>query len=523
MRLTKFAARALPFAVMAAAGGWLLLGPWTFPEWTLLAAAGVIAIAALFVMADVLLTGWLRSHAGESVNLFSYLRSDSSRLLIGAGGISALAFYVALARGDLGANPARAARILLWISGAMTGAGMILEIGKVLGGGARPLTGVRARLMIPPLKKQIADAWDFQRICGARLLRSLLGFWMMSLLTLLLGGALCGALIWFGLSRATIPLSVMDFDAIPGFTKFGVFAFLALVSWVLSTMLLSAFRIGNRVRRIGRVKTGVVTRDVGLALETIGVLPTVVWGLGMVLGAGIVAVFASALYYYLAEKLHLPAIPAVILSVVAGVIGLWMVLVFPQTYVFPILAKRDCGWLRALDVSLELIALEGREAVVKSLLATAGFLSIGGIPFAVFLLMASVDKQELLVSAILHEKTTRDIEGVLTQQEVFLPAALQKHYTNFEKGRYLDALNGFQIYLRNHPEDALAMRGQALALLHMGNPKAREIVERWESLDPDSEEAKQRLTEIAEGQWKQEGALFLEADRKCTQRIGRGI
>jgi hypothetical protein len=57
----------------------------------------------------------------------------------------------------------------------------------------------------------------------------------------------------------------------------------------------------------------------------------------------------------------------------------------------------------------------------------------------------------------------------------------------------------------------------------MGNLKARELLERWIAVDELNPEPRRLLVQWNNGRWGERGDLYLAAQAKCTQPIGRGI
>ena len=211
------------------------------------------------------------------------------------------------------------------------------------------------------------------------------------------------------------------------------------------------------------------------------------------------------------------------LAAVVGIGLFWILLIWAQLYIFPVMTVRDCGWLRAYQVSLDLAGLEKRDSFLRALIATGLSLTIFGIPAAMALLLQGIGPRDLLISSILEEKTRQEIDRVLSEEERESPRLLDRYFDLLERGRYLDALNGFQMQLMKDPEFVPALRGASLALLKMGNPQARETLERWEKLDPDSQEVAGLLLQREEGRWAEGGDLYEQAQRECTQEIGRGV
>ena len=378
------------------------------------------------------------------------------------------------------------------------------------------------RLPVPPLKKQFAVAWDFQRVCGARAVLPLLKLLSLTLIGLVLAVSAFGGLAYLGVRYAK-PFPLQQIDRWPLLLVAGVIGGVCSSTLVFAASALATFRITNRIRRFGRFKPELFWKELGLALESVGIVGSAVWGLTMSAASVVLALLAGGLAMLLLQLLHAP-IPVVAAVAFALFLPLyWLLIVYPQVYVLAILAQRDAGWMRGFEASLALIRLEGRNGLIKALAASAAALTVVGIPFAVALLLATMDRADLLVAAVLNEKTLKEIDDELNQHDASQQSALTKFDDLLARGRYLDALNGYQMYLRAHREDVEAIRGEALAMLHMGNLRALESLERWQRLEPESNEAANLLIEFHEGLWAADGERYLAAQARCTQPVGRGI
>lgn len=296
-----------------------------------------------------------------------------------------------------------------------------------------------------------------------------------------------------------------------------------LAGWSVAVGFMGGFRVVQRSRRAGTLREGAFGREVGLAVEALGFWPTVAYGM-----LNVAAVVVVALVTWIGIGIVLEPVlheDWQVLAVAAPcvVLAIWFAVLLPQLYVFPVLTRRDCGWSRAVDASFELVHLDGLESLANGALFTVLALTGVGIPGAVHFLLCRLDRQELLLAAILGEKSPKEVEELLAKAEEGASEALVRPNHLLEKGRYLDALNAFQLYRFNNPRDPQGLRGEALAMLMMGHVKAREVLERWASEDPESLEAASRLAEFQAGEWGPTGTRFLEAQRRCTQPVGRGV
>jgi tetratricopeptide (TPR) repeat protein len=203
-----------------------------------------------------------------------------------------------------------------------------------------------------------------------------------------------------------------------------------------------------------------------------------------------------------------------------GALALWFLLFLPHLYVLPLFLKRECAWTDALEASAILLSLDPWRSVALGLAVTMRFLTVWRIPSALLLLDLALEGRNELVAAVMHEKPLREAHESLSTAQATRAGALVKPYELLEAGRYLDALNQFQIYRRRNREDPDALRGECLALLALGNARgAREKLEWWERLDPDNEEPSRILNEVAQGRWDEGGDLWAEAQARATQRI----
>lgn len=496
--------------------------PPDIPIWYSLA-AGVIGYGfALFLFLDYLLGRWIRGQAGKQVNLVHFFVAQMG-MIFGFLGISlgVLALFLIWRLGE-GDRVLTLATIMGTIAGAFLLLAFLIPVLRKPSKDNR-LAELRRKLPIKPLKEQFQNAWDFQRICGWRLLPTLAMLWLASLFFLVLLLGICtgiGTLAW---TMASGGIELTNPDQWPFLLKLAVFLAILVTSCTLASCTLATFRIVHATRRTGRFRVKHMWRETGIALETVGILGTFAWGTAMTLSLIGVVAASFLLYHAVAEIWRLGHLVALPLSVLFGVLLAWGLLLFPQLYVMPVLVRRDCGWLRAIELSVDLVWLERGEALLKAVAATGLVLTIAGIPAAVCLLVVSLDNHDLLLSAVLGEKTQREIEEDIAREDSSRPERLQKYYNFIEKGRYLDGLNGFQMYLRTNRQNVDAWRGQSIALLHMGNLQARESLEMWSRLADDSTEADALLDELARGLWSEEGVKFKEAQKRCTQHIGQGV
>lgn len=509
----------------AALVGLVLLGLFggAMPPLALLGGAVVALTLLLFLVLDFMLDRWLRRHLGGDVTPGLFLRQRLGSVVSAAASIYGLGAAVL---GLSGLLEDALGTALLRGSAVLGGIAIVAMIGQAVARPARkqanPLAELRTKLGVKPLSVQLREARDFQATCGMRIFPPMLKVWAFSAAIVIGMWIVCGGIaalvVW-----ASDQFVLYDPGNWPLLMKLALLAGLGGTSAMGATALLATFRMVNRIRRVGRIDSSRLWRETGLSFETVGVWGSLGWGLGMLLALGVLGLAAASIHLALVEIFSLPWVLGLPVATIAFATGMWIMVLLPQMYLFPVLLKRDCGWMRGIEASIHLVALEGREAISKAITATVMALTIVGIPGALHLLVASLDYEDLLLAAILGEKSAREVQEAMVALDSTTPAALKKHFEQLERGRYLDALNGFQMHLRTHRDDVEAQRGEALAFLHMGNPRARESLERWQRLAPDSEEANRLLAEFNAGEWAEKGRRFLEAQARCTQHIGVGV
>lgn len=379
---------------------------------------------------------------------------------------------------------------------------------------------VYGRIGTPSLRRQISDAWQFQVLCGPRLFLPLLTIWgAAAVLLSVLSLPPLAVMTWATWRHGAIPW----IDPLSWPLSFQLALFLALVLLGMPaafTLHLTHVAV-QRLRRFGRYQWKSLRRDLELSMERTLSLSTIPFCF-LVLLAVIVLLFAAYGFHLAVSPDLLPG-EAILFAAASFLFFFWLLVFHPLLYVFPILVRRDCGWVHAWDSGLELMKLESREGLLKSAWCFLMIFTVVGVPGALALLLETVERNDLVLSAILGEKTRGEVEAALSEEEEWSDGALRPYHELLERGRYLDALNGFQHYLYRHPLDLDGWRGQSIAYLHMGHPKARESLERWASMDPESEEAAALLGELNSGRWSEGGDRLEDAQRRCTQILGKGI
>lgn len=379
---------------------------------------------------------------------------------------------------------------------------------------------ILGRIGLPPVRVQIADAWAFQRYCAPRLWLPLSAVWGGLLVALPLLLIPAGVFI-LAAHRFHSSFLVLDPLSWPLLFQLGVLFAMVLpgLGFALASHL--SFIMVQRVRRKGRYTRKSVGRDLSMAIERTIHIGTLPWIFVLTLVMTILLLVGHGVHLALEEDLGRAGS---IIAALVSVLFFTGLLVLPQLgYQFATLVRRDCGWGGAWDVSQALFVLESRGGLVKSAWSFLMIFSLVGMPGGIALFLATAERLDLLLSAILGEKTRHEIQKALSEEEPWNPTVLKPYFELLDRGRYLDALNGFQEYLYRHPMDIDAMRGQALAYLHMGHPKAREALERWNTEDPDSEQAITLLGELNTGRWSEGGDRLATAQKNCTQPLGRGV
>jgi tetratricopeptide (TPR) repeat protein len=129
-----------------------------------------------------------------------------------------------------------------------------------------------------------------------------------------------------------------------------------------------------------------------------------------------------------------------------------------------------------------------------------------------------------LVCSLLRERPQRDILREISDYQPAQESALRSADDFLAEGRYLDALNQYQMFYFKNPMHTGALERIVAAQLHIGNrQKAREALERLLILDPENEEARRRLEEVQQGRWSEEGDLFQAAQQRNKQVLGKGV
>jgi hypothetical protein len=282
-------------------------------------------------------------------------------------------------------------------------------------------------------------------------------------------------------------------------------------------------------RLLGRIREGIVlnwskvANEFDLTVGTSGVLSSAVFG-GILIGlAGVWVGLCMGVGFELDRYLRGDGRTGAWMGLWLGIGGLWMLSV-PLVYLFAIMSVRDAGWLSAAEASLGLTSFRRHPTLQTALYEWMMSLTVFYWPAAMWLLLELVHREMPLLSVWLRERRVEDVRKDLENKASRHPEALMGAYQLLEAGRYLDALNAFQIAYAKDYQYTAALEGIVIAQLRIGNMiKGREAVERLLSLDPSHENAIRIMSEIQRGLWSEGGQLFEQARQRCTQHLGRGV
>lgn len=287
--------------------------------------------------------------------------------------------------------------------------------------------------------------------------------------------------------------------------------------WVLQ------FRLAGRIREGGVMNWRVVANEFDNAVGTSGVLSSAVFGGILIALAGVWMGLCMGVGYVVDYHIQGGGPVGAQTGFWLGLGGLWL-LSMPLVYLFAVMSVRDAGWLSAAEASVGLTSFRRRSTFQTALGASMMGLTVYYWPAALWMVLEIVQREMPLLSVWLRERRVEDVRKDLEQQASQHPAALQGAYQLLEAGRYLDALNAFQIAYAKDYQYAAALEGIVIAQLRIGNLiKGREAVERLLALDPTHENATRIMSEIQRGLWTEGGELHEQARQRCTQVLGRGI
>ncbi len=490
----------------------------------ILCCAAVSAALGVFLFADWLLGKWLRRQIDKPINPAIFLLRQSGWILILIGSIVTCICSLIAMRIPVSPSVDSTLYQLTLIAIGIAGSGVAFEVlSKLTFHRKRPHPDILERLPEWPIQKQLAEARAFNRIASRRVFFPLSKLWLVSgLVQLAVFGAAAGA-GWLYMWFSTEPIPYVDFENWPFVLKAVALFVVSVTAINLATSVLTTFRLVERVHNSGHLRRKDTARECGVALERAGLVGTVGWGL-LLAGISLTIAFVGwSVFTALIEEGTAGVAAAASCGVSACVALFWFLVVWPQMYIPAVLTTRDCGWLRASEISTTILAIEGAASLKKLIIVTCWSVTIWRLPAAIHLLLRTTQHYDLVISAILNEKSAREVDQTLEEMAAKQPGGLKRAWAALEGGRYLDALNAFQLYQRNHREDIDSLRGESLAMLYIGNPGARERLERWGRLAPDDEEVVRLLSEFRAGLWAEDGAAYQDAQRRSRQEVGRGI
>jgi hypothetical protein len=503
--------------VAAAALAVVAFAPADAPPLALWAAMGIGGVAAWLLYADWRVGRWLSSPGAQGQGPGTFLRREAASLAFGAGVIASAYNAGPLLR-------ALPPEEFSWphAVGLAGAAAIAIPLGARA---TRAMLSPRADLValhrlapLRPLAELRARAAEFEATIARRIAADVLLLVGAGFLACLACAGIGAGLVVAGFATASTLAPGLESGQWPLLSRLGIVFAAGTVGLCAAATLLGALRVVDVARTTGRVPRSGIWRQWGAALETVGVRGTLAYSL-------VLAAFAWGILHgaVLLAGLALPMLEeAVQVGIGAGLgaLALWFLLFLPHLYVLPLFLKRECAWTDALEASAILLSLDPWRSVALGLAVTMRFLTVWRIPSALLLLDLALEGRNELVAAVMHEKPLREAHESLSTAQATRAGALVKPYELLEAGRYLDALNQFQIYRRRNREDPDALRGECLALLALGNARgAREKLEWWERLDPDNEEPSRILNEVAQGRWDEGGDLWAEAQARATQRI----
>lgn len=503
--------------VAAAALAMTAFAPKDAPAPALWAAMGIGGVTAWLLYADWRVGAWLASPEGKGRGPGAFLWRESTSLALGAGVIASVYNAGPLVR-------ALPPEELAW-QHAVAIAGAAVVALALVAKATRAMLSPRADLValhrlapLRPLAELRARAAEFEATIARRIATDVLllvGAGVLACAACVAAGA---GLVTAGFATAETLAPGLEAGQWPLLSRIGVVFAIGATGLCGAATLLAALRVVDVARTTGRVPRSGVWNQWGTSFEIVGVRGTVLYSL--VLAAFVAGVLYAGVLLAGAALPMLEEAARAAIGIGAGALVLWFALFLPHLYVLPLFLKRECAWTDALEASAILLSLDPGRSVGLGAAVTMRFLTVWRIPAALLLLDLSLEGRNELVAALMGEKPLRDARESLTTSQATRSGALIKPYELLEAGRYLDALNQFQIYRRRNREDPDALRGECLAMLALGHARgAREKLEWWERLDPENEEPSRILNELAQGRWDEGGDLWAEAQARATQKI----
>ncbi len=391
--------------------------------------------------------------------------------------------------------------------------------------GQRQSREVAEALPPPEVQRALAESLrTFRQIRGrvwGALFRGLLLLSIYAFVILVLGGG--AFLLAAGRRLHDARLSIGWWETLPAVARYaGYFTVIGLVVCVLIGVLFQ-FRIVDRIRGGGSVRWKDLAQELDVSIGRGGIFPTLLFG-GMVtvLAMGWLGAWAIA-GQEIERMIGAATGTGLFLGLAIGSVAAWLFSI-PLVLTFGVLASRDPGWLSALEASIGVTLFRHREMITTALYVTLLAGSVVYWPAAIWFILILVEDQLPLVCSLLRERPQRDILREISDYQPAQEHALRSADDFLTEGRYLDALNQYQMFYFKNPLHTGALARIVAAQLHIGNrQKAREALERLLVLDPENEEARRRLEEVQQGRWNEDGDLFQEARRRNKQVLGKGV
>ncbi|MBI5155205.1 hypothetical protein HZA57_08205 [Candidatus Poribacteria bacterium] len=489
--------------------------------WLVAGSAAAAAVLAFVMLADTRMNEWLRGQAGRPVGPLAFV-TDCFPWLSLAFALCAGAF-LGLVQERLGPSGVWLAVVRVgWI-----GSGLVFAAGAIKGlfGNDPEAHEVRQRLTVPPLAEQFSLAWVTQRRCFLWLLMAFIKLTLAAVVALLavwiagIGFAMLG---WLLSSNA----AALSWSGSPALVRAGIIGAACASFYIWMVHKLTLFRLTETGREQGRPGRLSIWEHLDRAMGAAGLWPTIIVGvwIGILLWG---LTFAG--HELLGPALSGQASPAVALAIemAVSILVLWALVLLPGQWTLPILVHRDCGWMRAYEVSFRLFLMEMPRSLVVGICSALMGLTVILIPAAWALRLGALPSLAPLLSLLLKERRLRDIFAEVDSEEAAgqdLPATVAEAYKLLDEGKYLDGVNRFQMFLLNNRENTMAMRGEALGLLYLGNvAQARERLERWLRAQPGAPEAEGLLEEVRRGLWNEGGARYEAMKARSREDIGKGL
>lgn len=378
---------------------------------------------------------------------------------------------------------------------------------------------LRRRLRAPGPGSLLADGVGFALRETWGLARPVACLALAALAAVLVATAACAAVV-LGFHWLFPPqvLAVQQYAAqMHPFAQVAVAAWAAFLFYVGVVFWLAIYRLVAArpvTDRFTMKRTWYEADQAGVQAGFLATLSAALW----VAGGALVLVLAA--YHALVDWGGMPddGLATIAASAALAWAAAWPLVLVPMQWTFAIMSRYDCGWMRAMEAAGALFGIEPRRALAVGLPAMVLTLSGVGIIASRRMLLQSLEGLHPLVEVLLHTRRIEDVERELDEdpadpQEV--PRTVAEGYELLESGRPLDAINKFQQFRYRKKLDPLALRGEALGFLQLGNVReARVRLEMWQRVDPGSGEPARLLREVADGLWDEGGGRPADKPRR---------